>query len=78
MRRRKQEGSYVVVGPAGERRALSVSHGLSVAQDFATRHRSEEGVFTYTITDLLGTTVYATVTKEEDGAILTRPLILAD
>jgi hypothetical protein len=78
MRRRRQEGPYVVIGPAGEKRALSVSHGLSVAQDLATRHRKEEGVFTYEITDLLGTTVYATVTKEENGAILTRPKILAD
>jgi len=46
-----------------------------VAQDWASRRMKEEGRFVYTITDVLGTTTYATVTKEEDGTILTRPKV---
>ena len=77
MRRRKQGGSYVVTGPdKQERRVISVAVGLSVAQDWASRRMKEEGRFVYTITDVLGTTTYATVTKEEDGTILTRPKVV--
>jgi len=77
MRRRKEDGAYVVTGPdKQERRVISVAVGLSVAQDWASRRMKEEGRFVYTITDVLGTTTYATVTKEEDGTILTRPKVV--
>ena len=76
MRRRKHEGAYIVSGPGEkERRVLSVAVGLSVAQDWACRRMKDEGVFTYKISDVLGTTVYATVTKEENGEVLTVPKI---
>ena len=78
MKRRKHEGSYVVTGPdKQERRVISVAVGLSVAQDWASRRMKEEGRFVYTITDVLGTTTYATVTKEEDGTIKTWPTVAA-
>ena len=78
MRRRKHSGSYVVTGPDGqERRVLSVAVGLSIAQNWASKRIGEEGVYTYTITDVLGTTTYATVTKQEDGSVETWPNIAA-
>lgn len=76
MRRRRQEGAYIVSGPGEkERRVLSVAVGLSVAQDWACKRMKTEGVFTYYIRDVLGTTVYATVTKGEDGSVLTIPKV---
>ena len=76
--RRRQQGSYVVSGPnKQERRVLSVAVGISVAQDWACKRLKDEGVFTYTITDVLGTTTYATVTKQEDGSVETWPNIAA-
>lgn len=78
MRRRKQEGSYIVTGPQEpEKRYLSVGAGISCAQTYATRRRKEAGSFTYYVRDVLGTTTYATVTKEEDGTINTWPNIAA-
>jgi len=75
-RRRRQEGPYVVTGPdKQERRVISVAVGLSVAQDWASKRMKEEGRFVYTITDVLGTTTYATVSKEKDGTILTWPKV---
>ena len=78
MRRRKHEGSYIVSGPGEqERRVISVAVGLSVAQDWASKRMKQEGTFTYYVRDVLGTTTYATVTKEEDGAVMTRPSVAA-
>ena len=78
MRRRRQEGSYVVTGPdKQERRVLSVAVGLSVAQDWASKRMKQDGTFTYYIRDALGTTAYATVTKQEDGSVETWPNIAA-
>ena len=78
MRRRRQEGSYVVTGPdKQERRVLSVAVGLSVAQDWASKRMKQEGTFTYYVRDVLGTTTYATVTKQEDGSVETWPNIAA-
>lgn len=76
--RRRQEGSYIVTGPQErERRAVSVGMGVSIAQTYATRRRKEVGSFTYYVRDVFGTTTYATVTKEADGTIQTRPAIAA-
>lgn len=78
MRRRHEEGSYIVVGPGEkEKRVLNLGIGISVAQTWATKRRREEGTYTYQVRDLFGTTTYATVTKEEDGTILTRPSVAA-
>jgi hypothetical protein len=78
MRRRREEGAYIVTGPQErERRAENIGHGISIALTYATRRRKEEGAFTYYVRDVLGTTTYATVTKEEDGTITTRPKIAA-
>ena len=78
MRRRRQEGSYIVTGPdKQERRVLSVAVGLSVAQNWASKRMKQEGTFTYYIRDVLGTTTYATVTKQEDGSVETWPNIAA-
>ncbi len=78
MRRRRQEGSYVVTGPdKQERRVLSVAVGLSVAQNWASKRMKQEGTFTYYVRDVLGTTTYATVTKQEDGSVETWPNVVA-
>ena len=74
MRRRKNHGSYIVTGPGHEVRALSVSHGIVLAQEYACRHKEE---VTYYVRDVLGTTTYATVTREEDGSVVTIPAIAA-
>ena len=60
-----------------ERRVLSVAVGLSVAQDWASKRMKQEGTFTYYVRDVLGTTIYATVTKQEDGSVETWPNIAA-
>ena len=78
MSRRKQEGSYIVTGPQEkEKQALNVGMGISLAQTYATNRRKEAGTFTYYVRDLLGTTTYATVTKEADGTINTWPNVAA-
>lgn len=60
-----------------EKRAVSVSHAVCIAQTYANRRRKEVGSFTYYVRDALGVTIYATVTKEADGTIQTRPAIAA-
>lgn len=75
--RRRHQGSYIVTGPGQERQVLSVAVGLSVAQGWACKRMKQEGVFTYYVRDLLGTTTYATVTKEEDGSVVTVPAVAA-
>lgn len=72
MRRRKHQGSYLVTGPEIERPALTVSHGIVLAQEYACRHKAQG---TYYVRDVLGTTTYATVTREEDGSVVTIPAI---
>ena len=74
MSRRKQRyhGSYVVTGPDTDRQVLTVSHGIVIAQEYACRRKDEA---TFYVRDLLGTTTYATVTREEDGTVLTWPKI---
>ena len=74
MRRHKNHGSYIVTGPGREVRALSVSHGIVLAQEYACRHKGE---VTYYVRDVLGATTYATITREEDGTVLTWPSIAA-
>ena len=74
MRRRKNHGSYIVTGPDREVRALTVSHGIVLAQEYACRHKEE---VTYYVRDVLGTTTYATVTREEDGSVITVPAVAA-
>ena len=70
MRRRKDHGAYIVTGPGREVRALTVSHGIVLAQEYACRHKDQA---TFYVRDLLGTTTYATITREEDGTVLTWP-----
>lgn len=78
MRRRKDEGAYIVTGPKEpEKHVLNIGMGAALAQTYANRRRKDEGTFTYYVRDVLGTTIYATVTKEEDGSIQTRPEIVA-
>lgn len=78
MRRRKTAGAYIVTGPhEKEKQAPTIGAGLSIAQTYANRRRKEQGSFTYYVRDALGVTTYATVTKEEDGTIQTRPKIAA-
>ena len=78
MRRRRDEGAYIVSGPhEPEKQVLTVGMGISQAQTYATHRRKEEGTFTYYVRDLLGTTTYATVTKEDDGTINTWPNVAA-
>ena len=79
MRRRSETtGAYIVTGPQEqEKHTPTLGAGLSVAQTYANRRRKEAGSFTYYVRDALGTTTYATVTKNEDGTITTQPAILA-
>lgn len=80
MRRRKSklEGSFIVTGPhETEKHAPTLGAALSLAQNYATKRRRDEGSYTYYVRDILGTTTYASVTKEEDGSITTVPAILA-
>ena len=77
MRRRRQEGSYIVTGPGeNERRVISVAVGISTAQGWACKRLKQEGTFTYHVRDLLGRTIYATVTKTEDGTVDTIPAVV--
>lgn len=73
-RAKRQQGSYLVTGPLFERPALTVSHGIVLAQEYACRHKAGA---TYYVRDVLGTTTYATVTREEDGSVITIPAIAA-
>jgi hypothetical protein len=76
MRRRRDEGSYIVTGPQErERRALNIGMGVSIALTYANHRRKEAGAFTYYVRDVLGTTTYATVTKRQDGAIEVEPAV---
>lgn len=76
--RRRSEGAYIVTGPQEkERRAVNVGMGVAIAQTYANKRRKEAGSFTYYVRDALGTTTYATVTKQEDGTIQTRPAVAA-
>lgn len=74
MRRRKHSGSYVVTGPDVDRQVLSVAHGIVLAQEYACRRKDQA---TFYVRDLLDTTTYATVTREEDGSVITWPSIAA-
>ena len=74
MRRHKNHGSYIVTGPGREVRALTVSHGIVLAQEYACRHKDQ---VTFYVRDILGTTTYATITREEDGSVITIPAIAA-
>lgn len=77
-RRKTQTGAFIVTGPhEPEKHAPTLGAGLSLAQNYANRRRKDAGSFTYYVRDVIGTTIYATVTKEEDGSITTRPAILA-
>lgn len=68
-------GSLVVSGPFEEERSVpEIGVGLSVAQGWACKHRDEsEDEITYYVRDFLGVTL-ATITKDEDGAVLTNVL----
>ena len=77
MLRRKAEGRYTVTGPFVEDYPVpTVGAGISAAQNFATRHRRAEGELNYYVRDVVGRTLYCTITKQEDGTITTWPNVL--
>lgn len=74
---RRDQGSYLVLGPGIERRALTLGMGIALAQTLANQRRKEAGSFTIYVKNALETITYAIITKEEDGTITTRPKIAA-
>lgn len=74
MARKRIDGRFTVSGPFVEPTpAVDISHGLSIAQNYATARLELEGEYEYLVSDLTGNVHMRVVKLEGERAVETLP-----